>query len=93
MRVSCKEEQHFLRRRVDIGGTAPNLTADFTAENKLLGGDYNNYNCVGFPDFAQFLRDYGRPDRPESDINGDGVVDITEFGYIAKNFGVCGDPE
>jgi len=93
VRVSCKEIQHFLRRRVDIAGTGPNLTADFTGENKLLGGDLRDDNFIELLDFAQFLRDFGRPDRPESDINGDGVVDTIEFGYIGLHFFQLGDPE
>ena len=93
--VSCKETLHFLRRRVPIGGTAPNLTADFTGDSKLLGGDINRDvdNFVELGDFAQFLREFGRADRPESDINGDGVVDILEFGYIGLHFFQGGDPE
>jgi len=75
VRVSCKEIQHFLRRRVDIAGTAPDLTADFTEDNQLLGGDLKDDNFVELTDFAQFLRDFGRADRPETDINGDGVVE------------------
>jgi mannan endo-1,4-beta-mannosidase len=93
VRVSCKEIGHFLRRRVDITGTAPDLAADFTGENKLLGGDLDNSNFVELADFAQFLRDFGRGDRPESDINGDGVVDILEFGYISLHFFQGGDVE
>jgi len=74
LRVSCKEIQHFLRRRVDIGGAGPDLTAEFTGDDKLLGGDLKDDNFVELTDFAQFLRDFGRADRPETDINGDGVA-------------------
>jgi len=91
--VSCKEVQHFLRRRVAVGGAAPALTADFTGANQLLGGDLNDDNFVELRDFAQFLRDFGKPDCPESDINGDGDVDNTEFGYIGLHFFQTGDPE
>jgi len=93
VRLSCKEIQHFLRRRVDIAGTAPDLTADFTEDNKLLGGDLKDDNFVELTDFAQFLRDFGKPLCPESDINGDGAIDILEFGYIGLHFFQAGDPE
>jgi len=93
VRVSCKETLHFLRRRVPIEGIAPNLTADFTGQNMLLGGDYNNDNFVDVLDFAQFLRDFGKPNSPESDINGDGSVDIIEFGYVVLHWFQQGDPE
>jgi len=93
VRVSCKEIQHFLRRRVDIGGTAPDLTAEFTGDDKLLGGDLKDDNFVELTDFAQFLRDFGKPNCPESDINGDGDVDTIEFGYIGLHFFQLGDPE
>ena len=92
-RVSCKEIQHFLRRRVDAGGAGADLTADFTGDAQLLGGDYNDDNFVELRDFAQFLRDFGRPDRPQTDINGDGDVDNMEFGYIGLHFFMFGDPE
>jgi len=91
--VSCKELDHFLRRRVDIGGTAPDLTAEFTGQNKLLGGDYNDDNVVDVHDLAQFMGDNGRDDRPESDINGDGVVGILDFLYISTHFYQSGDDE
>jgi len=91
--VSCKEIGHFLRRRVDVAGAAPDFTADFTGANKLLGGDFNNDNFVELRDFAQFLRDFGVPDRPASDINGDGDVDNVEFGYIGLHFFQFGDPQ
>jgi len=91
--VSCKEPGHFLRRRVDVGGAGSNLTADFTGANQLLGGDLNDDNFVELRDFAQFLRDFGRPDRPQTDINGDGDVDNIEFGYIGLHFFQMGDPE
>jgi hypothetical protein len=93
VRVSCKEVEHFLRRRVAIGGTGGDLTAAFTGDDKLLGGDLDNSNFVELGDFAQFLRDFGRADRPETDINGDGVVDILEFGYISLHFFQGGDVE
>ena len=91
--VSCKEAGHFLRRRVAAGGAAPALTAGFTGGNQLIGGDLNDDNFVELRDFAQFLRDFGRPDCPESDINGDGDVDNSEFGYIGLHFFQMGDPE
>ncbi|HRR83326.1 MAG TPA: HYR domain-containing protein, partial [Planctomycetota bacterium] len=92
-RVSCKEIRHFLRRRVAIAGTGSDLTAAFTGTAMLLGGDYNNDNLVEATDFSQFLRDFSRTDRPESDINGDGVVDILEFGYIRNHYFTSGDPQ
>jgi len=91
--VSCKEPVHFLRRRLDVGGAGSNLTADFTGPNQLLGGDLNDDNFVELRDFAQFLRDFGRPDCPQTDINGDGDVDNIEFGYIGLHFFEMGDPE
>jgi len=91
--VSCKEIQHFLRRRGDIAGAGPDLTADFTEDNKLPGGDLNDDNFVELLDFAQFLRDFGRPDRPENDINCDGEIDVIEFGYIGLHLFQSGDPE
>jgi len=91
--VSCKEVAHFLRRRVGISGTAPDLAADFTGQNKLLGGDYNDDNVVDVRDLAQFVRDNGRDDRPESDINGDGVVGVLDFLYISLHFFQSGDAQ
>jgi hypothetical protein len=92
-RVSCKETQHFLRSRVDIAGAAPDLTADFTGDNMLLGGDLKDDNFVDVFDFALFLANFGRMDAPECDINGDGIVDIVEFTYIRLHFFQEGDPE
>jgi len=91
--VSCKGTGHFLCRRVPVGGTLPDLTAAFTGPNQLLGGDLNDDNFIELRDFAQFLRDFGRPDCPHSDINGDGDVDNVEFGYIGLHFFTAGDPE
>jgi hypothetical protein len=93
VRVSVKEIEHFLRSRVSIAGTGSDLTADLTGADKLLGGDYNNDNFVELTDFAQFLMDFGRPDRPRSDINGDGVINIVDFGYIKAHFLTGGEPE
>ena len=81
------------RRRVVIAGAGKDLTASFTGDKILLGGDYDNSNFVEGGDFAQFLRDFSRSDSPETDINGDGVVDILEFGYIRNHYFVKGDPE
>ena len=91
--VSRKERLHFLRRRVALAGTDPDFTADFTGPGMLLGGDYNDDNFVEVCDFAQFLRDFSRVDRPESDINGDGTVNILDFNYIASHYFWPGDPE
>jgi hypothetical protein len=92
VRLSCKGTQHFLCRRVGIGGTPPDLTAEFTGENQLLGGDYNGDDFVDALDFAFFLAHFGRMDAPECDINGDGIVDIAEFTYIRLHYFQPGDP-
>jgi hypothetical protein len=91
--VSCKEIQHFLRRRVDIAGAAPDFEADFTGGDRLRGGDYNDDNFVDVIDFALFLASFGRMDAPECDINGDGIVDIVEFTYIRLHFFEMGHHE
>ena len=100
--LSCKELGHFLRRRVSIVGVGAELTAEFTGGSKLLGGDVmapypppaaDTFNFVDIADLWRVLLDFGRIDRPGSDINGDGVVDIQEFGCISIHLFEAGDPE
>ncbi|VGO22241.1 dockerin type I domain-containing protein [Pontiella sulfatireligans] len=58
----------------------------------LTGGDLNNDNIVDMLDFAR-LRYFYNLETPEADIDGDGWVNMTDYGLLQYNWYLSGDAE
>lgn len=61
----------------------------------LLEGDANDDNCVSIVDLNLFRTAFGSAFgdpgyNPNTDFNGDGGVNISDFSLMRGNFGVCG---
>ena len=69
-----------------------NQTAiNFTGTNKLLGGDFNSSDSIDGQDY-ETLKQYYNTVNSIADINGDGVVNIDDYGIFWRNctaLGTC----
>ena len=100
-RISAKDEQHTLRRGIDLVDNGNGqFSADFTGANNLRGGDLTNDNLVDIRDFGVYVGQFGTspdlfgswPDR-NANISCDGYVDTNDFSYIQIRFLATGDDE
>ena len=77
---------------VTLDGNQQAVGVDFTGDKQLLGGDLADVNTVDLISFSQFAND-NQIDAAESDINGDGFVDILDLSILANNYQKDGDPQ
>ncbi len=98
-RISAKDEQHTLRRSIDLVDSGNRqFTANFTGVANLIGGDLTNDNLIDIRDFGLFAGQFGPISTAttqwpvkNADISCDGVVDSADFGYIQIHFLLSGD--
>lgn len=99
-KISAKDEQHTLRRTVDLINTGNyQFTADFTGPKNLAGGDFTNDNVVDIRDFGVFTGQFGQ-NRPldtlwptrNADASCNGYVHTEDFSFIQIHFLLNGDP-
>jgi hypothetical protein len=85
-----------LRVRQDVTFVNGQAVNNFTGSDMMRGGDIapqpDPDNQVNFPDYAQLAEDYFTT-MARSDINGDGVVNVIDYGILADNWFMAGDPE
>lgn len=80
---------------VSTDGTTESYTVSLTPTNagtEKAASDFDGDGTVGFPDFLQFARQFGRNGRaegfdPSFDLNGNRSVDFTDFLIFATRFG------
>ncbi|MBX7131797.1 MAG: hypothetical protein K1X67_03865 [Fimbriimonadaceae bacterium] len=62
---------------------------------RLMAGDIDGDNFVGFADFKLFLMSYGSSLKDDNyleaaDFNGDGEIDIADYAIMSSNYGMRG---
>ena len=77
---------------VTLDGNQQAVDVNFTGDKLLLGGDLADENTVDLISFFQFAYDY-QTDAAESDINGDGIVDILDYFILGNNYQKVGDSQ
>ncbi len=99
--ITARDRLHTLRRTINFspGG----YTANFIDAKKLIGGNFNNDKFIDILDFGiytlQDLTNVGKntscsivPPTRHTDVNGDGISDSVDFGFVANNFLKIRDP-
>lgn len=93
-RISAKDEQHTLRRTVDLVDLGNGqYAAQMTGENKLVGGDLTNDNIIDIRDFGVFSGQFGQsrllnttwPTR-NADISCNGYIHSEDFSFVQVHF-------
>ena len=67
--------------------TGNNQPAEMGVQN---GGDANNDNVVGVPDFGILKSTFGTTSDLRADFNNDGLVGILDFNILKSTFGTAG---
>jgi hypothetical protein len=85
-----------LRVRQDVSFVSGQAVNNFVGADQMVGGDVAPQaagdNQVSLPDYAQMSADHFTT-QARSDINGDGIVNIVDYGILAANWFSRGDPE
>ena len=81
-----------LRTRLSATFTHGAAVVNFTGDNALLGGDFDNSNLVDIEDYFQLAAVWYRPDAA-ADIDGSGLVDVDDYFILASHWYLEGDPE
>ena len=81
-----------LRTRLSATFTNGAAVVNFTGDNALLGGDFDNSNLVDIEDYFQLAAVWYRPDAA-ADIDGSGLVDVDDYFILASHWYLEGDPE
>ncbi|MEE9295746.1 MAG: HYR domain-containing protein [Phycisphaerae bacterium] len=98
--VTARDELHTLRSTAgDFRIEGTEYTASFTGHpdfggNWLIGGNLDGDDSIDIADFTIFSTQFGPIDPntdcsdpgPHADINGDGIVDVSDVDFIAQNF-------
>ena len=83
----------------------PSGGVNFTGAAQLRGGDIDptptigcDNDVVNFGDYAVLVSHWLEsvsmiPAAAVADINGDGVINIFDYGILGSNWFTCGDPE
>jgi len=104
--ASAEDSLHTLTRTVVLTRDDSGYVANFTGANVLLQGDLiDEYDGPGgwvdILDFGVYVNQWGwsgdadttcSTTFPHPDMDGDGVVDVVEFGLITTHFWAHGDP-
>ena len=106
--ITARDPLHSLRRTLDtaadFGVEGTQYVAVFTPANEkeLIGGNLNRDCFIDIRDFGTFVGQFGDllpvdtrcfMPQPHSDINGNGVVWVKDFTFIAANFLKQSDPD
>ena len=93
---------HTLTSRVTPTIVGGQYVADFTGADLLYQADQYDDNLVDILDFGVFVTEwgwFGDPNTPcgdtfpKSDMDASGALDAQDFGFVASNFLMIGDPD
>jgi hypothetical protein len=107
--ITARDTLHTLRRTDEgFGIVGTQYVADFTVDDKLIGGNLNDDFWIDILDFGVFSSEYGEDyvtgdttcatPFPHADISGNGSVFTEDFTFIQINFleghepNCCGQP-
>ncbi len=99
--VTAEDELHTLMVRVTPALAGTLWTASFTGADLLTQGDTYDDEFVDIVDFGVFIAQWGANygsgntscpiSPPNADMDGNGAVDVADYGFITTNFLAVGD--